>query len=145
SHEMVGKIFTAMDMFLGGVGLVTLMLGAIGIINIMLVTVSERTREIGLMKARGATNRSVRMQFFMEGAFLTRLSGGVPRWAAGSASGLRRYLCLSWGCCPRPRALTHPNLCPCRQLWQWVRFLWRELWRGYIRRARRPCWRRWKL
>jgi putative ABC transport system permease protein len=77
SADTVGKIFTAMDLFLGGVGLVTLMLGAIGIINIMLVSVTERTKEIGLMKAVGATNRSILMQFFLEGAFLTGLSGGI--------------------------------------------------------------------
>ena len=75
--EMVGKIFDVMDIFLGGVGLVTLALGAIGIINIMLVAVSERTREIGLRKALGATNRSIMMQFFAEGAFLTLMSGGI--------------------------------------------------------------------
>ena len=73
--EMVGKIFDVMDIFLGGVGLVTLALGAIGIINIMLVAVSERTREIGLRKALGATNRSIMAQFFVEGAFLTLISG----------------------------------------------------------------------
>jgi putative ABC transport system permease protein len=77
STQMVGRIFTAMDVFLGGVGIVTLLLGAIGIINIMLVSVTERTREIGLMKALGATNRSVLWQFFLEGAFLTGLSGGI--------------------------------------------------------------------
>ena len=77
SSEMVGKIFTAMDLFLGGVGLVTLALGAIGVINIMLVSVTERTREIGLLKALGATNRSVLTQFFLEGVFLTLLSGGI--------------------------------------------------------------------
>ncbi len=75
--ETVGKIFDVMDMFLGGVGLVTLTLGAIGIINIMLVAVSERTREIGLRKALGATNRSILLQFFLEGAFLTLMSGGI--------------------------------------------------------------------
>ena len=75
--EMVGKIFTGMDVFLGGVGMVTLVLGAIGIINIMLVSVTERTREIGLMKAVGATHRNILMQFFLEGLFLTALSGGV--------------------------------------------------------------------
>ncbi len=85
SSETVGKIFTAMDVFLGGVGIVTLMLGAIGIINIMLVSVTERTREIGLMKAVGATNRNILMQFFLEGAFLTALSGGL---GIGGAAGL---------------------------------------------------------
>jgi putative ABC transport system permease protein len=73
----VGLIFDAMDSFLGAVGLVTLALGAIGIINIMLVSVSERTREIGLRKALGATHRDILMQFFLEGAFLTVLSGGT--------------------------------------------------------------------
>ncbi len=75
--EMVGKIFTGMDVFLGSVGMVTVVLGAIGIINIMLVSVTERTREIGLMKAVGATHRNILMQFFLEGLFLTALSGGV--------------------------------------------------------------------
>jgi putative ABC transport system permease protein len=75
NQKTMGKIFTAMDWFLGGVGLVTLALGAIGIINIMLVAVSERTREIGLRKALGATNRNILIQFFLEGAFLTLLSG----------------------------------------------------------------------
>jgi putative ABC transport system permease protein len=77
TQDMVGKIFDGMDMFLGGVGMVTLVLGAIGIINIMLVSVSERTKEIGLMKALGATNRRILMQFFLEGIFLTALSGGI--------------------------------------------------------------------
>jgi len=73
----VAKIFDAMDYFLGVVGVVTLGLGAIGIINIMLVSVSERTREIGLRKALGATHKSIVTQFFIEGAFLTGLSGGI--------------------------------------------------------------------
>jgi len=75
SGRMVGVIFTAMDVFLGGVGIITLALGAVGIVNIMLVTVSERTKEIGLRKALGATNRSIMMQFFLEGLTLTGLSG----------------------------------------------------------------------
>jgi putative ABC transport system permease protein len=77
NQKTMGKIFTAMDWFLGGVGLVTLALGAIGIVNIMLVAVTERTREIGLRKALGATHRSILFQFFFEGAFLTLLSGAV--------------------------------------------------------------------
>lgn len=75
SEQMVGKIWTAMDVFLGSVGIVTLALGAVGIINIMLVAVSERTREIGLRKAIGATSRNILFQFFLEGLILTGISG----------------------------------------------------------------------
>jgi putative ABC transport system permease protein len=74
-EKMIGAIFNAMDIFLGGVGIVTLGLGAVGIINIMLVSVTERTREIGLLKALGATKRSILAQFFWEGLLLTGISG----------------------------------------------------------------------
>ena len=74
-EHMIGAIFNAMDIFLGGVGIVTLALGAVGIINIMLVSVTERTREIGLLKAIGATKRSILAQFFWEGLLLTAVSG----------------------------------------------------------------------
>jgi putative ABC transport system permease protein len=76
-EKMIGAIFTAMDVFLGGVGIVTLALGAVGIINIMLVSVTERTSEIGLRKALGATQRSILGQFFWEGLLLTGVSGGI--------------------------------------------------------------------
>ena len=87
--DQVGKIFDAMNAFLGSVGLVTLALGAIGIINIMLVAVADRTREIGLRKAVGATRASIMFQFFVEGAFLTLLSGGV---GIAGAAGLMALL-----------------------------------------------------
>ncbi|MGC1453534.1 MAG: ABC transporter permease [Candidatus Sulfotelmatobacter sp.] len=73
--KMVNTIFDVMNMFLGTVGMVTLALGAIGVINIMLVAVTERTREIGLRKALGATNRSILFHFFLEGLLLTLGSG----------------------------------------------------------------------
>jgi putative ABC transport system permease protein len=76
-EKMVGAIFDAMDVFLGGVGIVTLGLGAVGIINIMLVSVTERTYEIGLLKALGATKRSILAQFFWEGMLLTGISGVI--------------------------------------------------------------------
>ena len=72
---MIGAIWNAMDVFLGGVGIVTLGLGAVGIINIMLVSVTERTREIGILKAIGATRNAILAQFFWEGIFLTGISG----------------------------------------------------------------------
>jgi putative ABC transport system permease protein len=75
--KMVGTIFDVMNMFLGAVGMVTLALGAIGVINIMLVAVSERTHEIGLRKALGATNRSILFHFFLEGLLLTLGSGVI--------------------------------------------------------------------
>jgi len=87
--DQIGKIFDAMNMFLGSVGLITLALGAIGIINIMLVAVADRTREIGLRKAVGATNASIMFQFFVEGAFLTLLSGGI---GIAGAAGLMAVL-----------------------------------------------------
>jgi len=73
--QMMGTIFDAMNEFLGTVGLITLALWAIGVINIMLIAVTERTREIGLRKALGATNRSILLQFFAEGVLLTLVSG----------------------------------------------------------------------
>ncbi len=87
--EMIGKISDAMDTFLGAVGLVTLALGAMGVVNIMLVSVTERTREIGLRKALGATRRSILFQFFLEGLMLTAISGLV---GLGAAYGVTKLL-----------------------------------------------------
>jgi len=86
--EMVGKISDAMDLFLGAVGLVTLALGAMGVVNIMLVSVAERTREIGLRKALGATRTSILFQFFLEGLMLTAISGAIGVGAAYGATTL---------------------------------------------------------
>lgn len=103
--DAIGKIFDAMNMFLGSVGLVTLGLGAIGIINIMLVAVADRTREIGLRKALGATNHSIMFQFFAEGAFLTVLSGGVGMVCAAGFMALLGLL-------PQPPGFDTPRLVP---------------------------------
>ncbi len=95
--DQIGKIFDAMNMFLGSVGLVTLALGAIGIINIMLVAVADRTREIGLRKAVGATNGNIMFQFFVEGAFLTMLSGGLGIAGAAALMGALSKVSLGDG------------------------------------------------
>ena len=74
---MFGRMIDRMRSFFTIVGVVTLALGGIGVMNIMLIAVKERTREIGVRKALGATTRSIQQQFFMEGFFLTVLSGGA--------------------------------------------------------------------
>ena len=73
---MFGRMIGHMKQFFTIVGIVTLVLGGIGVMNIMLIAVKERTREIGVRKALGATTRLIQRQFFMEGFFLTILSGG---------------------------------------------------------------------
>jgi putative ABC transport system permease protein len=86
--QTMGAIFDAMNEFLGTVGMITLALGAIGVINIMLIAVTERTREIGLRKALGATNRSIMLHFFVEGTILTLVSGLIGMAAAGGLMAL---------------------------------------------------------
>src|SRR5258708_28850289 len=102
--KMVGTIFDVMNMFLGAVGMVTLALGAIGVINIMLVAVTERTHEIGLRKALGATNRSILFQFFLEGLLLTLGSGLIGMGFAG-------VLMAAMGTVHGPGGVDPPKMC----------------------------------
>lgn len=71
------RMIGAMASFFRLVGIVTLALGGIGVMNIMLIAVRDRTREIGVRKALGATTTQIQRQFFLEGFFLTLLSGGA--------------------------------------------------------------------
>jgi putative ABC transport system permease protein len=70
-------ITDALRIFLAAMAAIALIVGGIGILNIMMVTVAERTREIGLRKAVGATNKAVRNQFLLEAGTLTALGGLV--------------------------------------------------------------------
>jgi putative ABC transport system permease protein len=92
---MFDRMIGHMKQFFTIVGIVTLALGGIGVMNIMLVAVKERTREIGVRKALGATTRLIQRQFFLEGLFLTLLSGG-----AGMAIALA--LCRAVNMLPMP-------------------------------------------
>ena len=71
------KMTDGMKYFLGAVGITTLFLGGIGVMNVMLVAVRERTREIGVRKAVGATRRAIIGQFFAETMIVVFLSGGA--------------------------------------------------------------------
>jgi len=81
--DMITTITDALKFFLVAIAAMSLLVGGIGIMNIMLVSVTERTREIGLRKAVGANNESIMLQFLMEAATIT-LSGGVIGVIIGS-------------------------------------------------------------
>jgi putative ABC transport system permease protein len=95
------NIFRAMTIFFGAVAVLTLALGGIGVTNIMLVAVSERTREIGIRKALGATARDVRRQFLAESAIITLVSGSI-----GLVCGVG--ICVVMGMVPLPDFIPHP-------------------------------------
>lgn len=72
---LLSTITDALSLFLVAMAAISLVVGGIGILNIMMVTVAERTREIGLRKAVGATKKAIRNQFLLEASLLTSLGG----------------------------------------------------------------------
>jgi len=73
--ETVSNVTGTMSMMLGGIAAISLLVGGIGIMNIMLVSVTERTREIGIRKALGARNKHILSQFLMESLSLSSFGG----------------------------------------------------------------------
>jgi putative ABC transport system permease protein len=99
--KLVENIFNVITIFFGCVAVITLCLGGIGVMNIMLVSVTERTREIGVRKAIGATRRDILKQFFAESAILTIASGGL-----GLFFGVG--ICMALAVLPLPDFVPHP-------------------------------------
>ena len=72
---MASEISSILTVTLGGIAAISLIVGGIGIMNIMFVSVTERTKEIGIRKAVGAKNRDIMIQFLTEGTVLSLLGG----------------------------------------------------------------------
>src|SRR5207244_10325640 len=94
-----------MTMLLAGVASISLLVGGIGIMNIMLVSVTERTREIGIRMATGATDSDIRGQFIIEAVILSLLGGLLGIVAGVVLSGTVAQL-FGWPRLISPRALT---------------------------------------
>jgi len=124
----ISKIIDTMTIVLGGIVSISLLVGGIGIMNIMLVSVTERTREIGICKAIGAKRHHILLQFLIEAVVLSLLGGivgiiigfglgsmaaalipnfppaNVPLWSIGIAFGFSAFVGILFGILPAAKA-----------------------------------------
>ena len=124
----ISSLISMMTIVLGGIVSISLIVGGIGIMNIMLVSVTERTREIGICKAIGAKRHHILLQFLIEAVVLSLLGGvigvilgyglgalaaaaipgfppaNVPLWAVGIAFGFSAFVGVLFGILPAAKA-----------------------------------------
>ncbi len=106
--DMIGNIsgvILGMQVFLGAASIVTLIIGGIGVMNIMFVSINERIREIGIIKAVGATRRQIFQQFLAESIFVTLFAGLVGVLLGCS-------ICLALGSIELPHLVAAPEIDP---------------------------------
>jgi putative ABC transport system permease protein len=106
--DMMGRVkgvTVGMQIFLGVASLVTLLMGGVGVMNIMFVSINERIREVGIIKAVGAKKRQVFLQFLVESIFITFLAGLIGVFLGCS-------ICLVLGLFELPRLVAAPEINP---------------------------------